>query len=147
MAIETKFVDEEGTDLNKYKMTKENGDIEDVYLNRDANITQVGTPLTAEVMNALVDSSNTLEARVNSIYDYLTVVSVSVESVTGTIANSAGLYITSVSTNIGINRREVNVVGINATYNYDEASGVITVSFTSILPQQDVTCMCLETES
>lgn len=47
------FIDEAGSDLNKFIMTREDGTEETVYLRRDATITQVGTPLNAENLNKL----------------------------------------------------------------------------------------------
>lgn len=47
------FIDEAGSDLNKFIMTRADGTEETVYLRRDAAITQVGTPLNAENLNKL----------------------------------------------------------------------------------------------
>lgn len=47
------FIDEAGSDLNKFIMTRADGTEETVYLRRDATITQVGTPLNAENLNKL----------------------------------------------------------------------------------------------
>ncbi len=47
------FIDETGSDLNKFIMTRADGTEETVYLRRDATITQVGTPLNAENLNKL----------------------------------------------------------------------------------------------
>lgn len=56
---ETVFVDEEGTDLNKYKLIREDGTIEDVKLVRDTSgVTKEGTTLNAAKMNRLVSSIN-----------------------------------------------------------------------------------------
>ena len=56
-----RFVDEQGSDLNAYKLIKGDGSIENIKLLRNANITQVGTPLNAERLNKMVD-------RINSTY-------------------------------------------------------------------------------
>lgn len=65
MAIE-KFVDELGTNLNRYKVQKEdNGETYYVSLMRSANITQPGTPLNANKLNKIVDSINNLSFSVS----------------------------------------------------------------------------------
>lgn len=57
MAIE-KFKNEIGTDLNAYKIVKEDGTSENVKLLRNANITRVGTPLNEDTLNPIVDELN-----------------------------------------------------------------------------------------
>lgn len=64
MAIE-KFVDELGTNLNRYKVQKDNGETYYVSLLRNANITQQGTPLNANKLNQIVDSINNLSFSVS----------------------------------------------------------------------------------
>lgn len=64
MAIE-KFVDELGTNLNRYKVQKDNGETYYVSLMRNANITQPGTPLNAKKLNQIVDSINNLSFSVS----------------------------------------------------------------------------------
>lgn len=58
MAIE-KFVDELGSDLNKYQVTLDDGTTYEIKLVRKANITQVGTLLNASKLNELVNAINT----------------------------------------------------------------------------------------
>lgn len=58
MAIE-RFVDELGTDLNKYQVTLDDGTTYEIKLVRKANITQVGTLLNASKLNELVNAINT----------------------------------------------------------------------------------------
>lgn len=62
MAIE-KFIDELGSDLNKFQVTTEDGSTYEIKLLRKANITQVGTPLNANKLNQLVDAINTNSAK------------------------------------------------------------------------------------
>ncbi len=50
-----RFVNEAGTEVNRYKMTKSNSTSEMVHLERDAELTQEGTPLNAENLNGLMD--------------------------------------------------------------------------------------------
>lgn len=57
MAIE-KFIDELGSDLNKFQVTTEDGSTYEIKLLRKANITQVGTPLNANKLNQLVNGIN-----------------------------------------------------------------------------------------
>ena len=64
MAIE-KFVDELGTNLNRYKVQKDNGETYYVSLLRNATITQPGTPLNANKLNQIVDSINNLSFSVS----------------------------------------------------------------------------------
>lgn len=61
MAIE-RFIDEIGTDLNKFQVTTSSGETYEITLLRKANITQVGTLLNATKLNELVDviNSNTI---------------------------------------------------------------------------------------
>lgn len=57
MAIE-RFIDEIGTDLNKFQVTTSSGDTYEITLLRKANISQVGTLLNATKLNELVDEIN-----------------------------------------------------------------------------------------
>lgn len=57
MAIE-RFIDEIGTDLNKFQVTTSSGETYEITLLRKANITQVGTLLNASKLNELVDEIN-----------------------------------------------------------------------------------------
>lgn len=59
MALE-KFVDEQGTELNSFILEHQDGTSEEIKLLRNANITQVGTPLNAETLNKLVDGINAI---------------------------------------------------------------------------------------
>ena len=57
--INWKFTNEEGTNLNRYTATNvSNGEKTIFDLLRNANITNVGTPLNAENLNALINSIN-----------------------------------------------------------------------------------------
>lgn len=64
MAIE-KFVDELGSNLNRYRVQKENGETYYISLMRNATITQPGTPLNANKLNKIVDSINNLSFSVS----------------------------------------------------------------------------------
>lgn len=57
MAI-AKFLDEIGTDLNKFQVTTSSGETYEITLLRKANISQVGTLLNASKLNELVDGIN-----------------------------------------------------------------------------------------
>lgn len=57
MAIE-KFKNEIGTDLNAYKLVREDGTSENIKLLRNANITQQGTPLNEATLNPIVEAIN-----------------------------------------------------------------------------------------
>lgn len=57
MAI-SQFVDEQGTNLNKYSLLKEDGTSFNALLTRQASITQQGTLLNASKMNELVNEIN-----------------------------------------------------------------------------------------
>lgn len=57
MAIE-RFIDEIGTDLNKFQVTTSSGETYEITLLRKANISQVGTLLNATKLNELVDEIN-----------------------------------------------------------------------------------------
>jgi hypothetical protein len=59
MAI-SRFVNESGTNLNHYILTDKNGASYNITLLRNANITQVGTPLNAQKLNELVDGINAI---------------------------------------------------------------------------------------
>lgn len=58
MAIE-KFKNEIGTNLNAYKLIKEDGTSENIKLLRNANILVPGTPLNEDTLNPIVDTLNT----------------------------------------------------------------------------------------
>ena len=60
------FKDEQGTDLNKYGITEDNGLEKQVKLRRLANITQVGTPLNAQNLNLLKDKINEVVNKANT---------------------------------------------------------------------------------
>lgn len=63
------FIDEAGSDLNKFIMTRADGTEETVYLRRDATITQVGTPLNAENLNKLQsDMLAAIAAQAEAVY-------------------------------------------------------------------------------
>ena len=64
MAI-SRFVDELGTDLNRYQVQEEGGTSYYVKLLRSANVTQVGTSLNAENMNKIVDAINNISFSVS----------------------------------------------------------------------------------
>ena len=57
MAIE-RFIDEIGTDLNKFQVTTSSGETYEITLLRKANISQTGTLLNATKLNELVDEIN-----------------------------------------------------------------------------------------
>lgn len=60
------FKDEQGTDLNKYGITEDNGLEKQVKLRRLANITQKGTPLNAQNLNSLKDKINEVVNKANT---------------------------------------------------------------------------------
>ena len=62
MAIE-RFIDEIGTNLNKFQVTTSSGDTYEITLLRKANISQVGTLLNATKLNELVDAINVNSAK------------------------------------------------------------------------------------
>jgi len=50
-----RFVNEAGAEVNRYKLTKSDNTSETVYLERNAELTQEGTPLNAENLNGVMD--------------------------------------------------------------------------------------------
>lgn len=60
--LKVEFKDELGTNLSRFKIIRSDGTSEIVTLNRNANVTQRGTPLNSENMNKVKDS-------INSLYD------------------------------------------------------------------------------
>ena len=62
MAIE-RFIDEIGTNLNKFQVTTSSGDTYEITLLRKANISQAGTLLNATKLNELVDAINVNSAK------------------------------------------------------------------------------------
>ena len=61
------FKDEQGTDLNKYGITEDNGLEKQVKLRRLANITQKGTPLNANNLNLIINKINEISNETNKI--------------------------------------------------------------------------------
>lgn len=59
--ISWRFVDESGTNLNRYILENvETGERVEFNLSRNANIVQAGTPLNASKLNELIESINAL---------------------------------------------------------------------------------------
>lgn len=60
--LRVEFKDELGSNLSRFKIIRSDGTSEIVTLNRNASVTQRGTPLNSENMNKVKDS-------INSLYD------------------------------------------------------------------------------
>lgn len=61
MPINFNFKDELGTNMNSFTIIKEDGTSYNVIINRNANITQQGTPLNATNLNAIINAVNNIE--------------------------------------------------------------------------------------
>lgn len=61
MPINFNFKDELGTNMNSFTIIKEDGTSYNVIINRNANITQQGTPLNATNLNAIINAINNIE--------------------------------------------------------------------------------------
>ena len=63
------FKDEQGTDFNKYGLIEDGGGEKQVTLRRLANITSVGTPLSAENLNTPINKINEIIDKINTKVD------------------------------------------------------------------------------
>lgn len=70
MALNITFVNEVGTNLNRYRAVDTNTNTTYIFdLARAGNITQAGTKLTAEIMNKIIEEINSksrVSVKVNS---------------------------------------------------------------------------------
>lgn len=67
MADIEKFIDENGTNLNRYKVIREDGTSYYVFLERGATITTPGTILNAQKLNELVTKLNDTYTKAQTI--------------------------------------------------------------------------------
>jgi hypothetical protein len=68
MALNITFVNEVGTNLNRYRAVDTSTNTTYIFdLARAGNITQAGTKLTAEIMNSIVAEINRLNAEITSL--------------------------------------------------------------------------------
>lgn len=80
--LRVEFKDELGSNLSRFKIIRSDGTSEIVTLNRNANVTQRGTPLNSENMNKVKDS-------INSLYDKK-YIDLAYELSTGEVPKSGG---------------------------------------------------------
>lgn len=80
--LRVEFKDELGTNLSRFKIIRSDGTSEIVTLNRNANVTQRGTPLNSENMNKIKES-------INSLYDKK-YIDLAYELSTGQVPKSGG---------------------------------------------------------
>lgn len=80
--LRVEFKDELGSNLSRFKIIRSDGTSEIVTLNRNASVTQRGTPLNSENMNRVKDS-------INSLYDKK-YIDLAYELSTGQVPKSGG---------------------------------------------------------
>lgn len=80
--LRVEFKDELGSNLSRFKIIRSDGTSEIVTLNRNASVTQRGTPLNSENMNKVKDS-------INSLYDKK-YIDLAYELSTGEVPKSGG---------------------------------------------------------
>lgn len=108
------FVDEQGTDLNKFKVTLEDGTSYNIHLSRGATITTPGTPLNAENMNKLISA-------INEMYT---------NNVTGVKGSNESIYRTG---NVNITKANIGLGNVNNTADSEKnVKSAITLSDYSI---------------
>ena len=113
--IDWTFVDEVGTNLNRYIATDgDSGVTYDFFLMRNAEISQVGTSLNASNLNQLISSINTL-------YDKTSTIDTSINTINNNITN--------INSNITtINNKFSSYVPITRTINGKELSSNISIT-------------------
>lgn len=113
--IDWTFVDEVGTNLNRYIATDgDSGVTYDLFLMRNAEISQVGTSLNASNLNQLISSINTL-------YDKTSTIDTSINTINNNITN--------INSNITtINNKFSSYVPITRTINGKELSSNISIT-------------------
>lgn len=113
--IDWTFVDEVGTNLNRYIATDgDSGVTYDFFLTRNAEISQVGTSLNASNLNQLISSINTL-------YDKTSTIDTSINTINNNITN--------INSNITtINNKFSSYVPITRTINGKELSSNISIT-------------------
>ena len=119
-----KFVDEQGINLNAYKVIKGDGSTEYIKLLRNADITQAGTPLNAENLNLVMDDINELDGRVvdigylyTSIDDFaLRVYNKALTINNETNTNTGRLYIAKVLDNVVVGQYSHDKVFVSIPY-------------------------------
>lgn len=81
MALSITFVNETGTNLNRYKIVNTNtNETTIVDLERAGNITTPGTRLTAELMNSIVAEINNLNSKITSLTTEIGVLNTKINS-------------------------------------------------------------------
>lgn len=144
-----KFVDEQGSNLNAYKVIKGDGSTEYIKLLRNADITQAGTPLNAENLNLVMDDINELDGRVVDIgYLYTSVddfalrvynKALTISSETNT--NTGRLYIAKVLDNVVVGQYSHDRVFISIPYESGKyfTRYVYTISGGQVSGKEDLT--------
>ena len=144
-----KFVDEQGSNLNAYKVIKGDGSTEYIKLLRNADITQVGTPLNAENLNLVMHDINELDGRVvdigylyTSIDDFaLRVYNKALTINNETNTNTGRLYIAKVLDNVVVGQYSHDKVFVSIPYENGKyfTRYVYTISGGQVSKKEDLT--------